>query len=77
EVATANPSAGGQAVTVESGAEALSAAQEQAQQAGAFTIAIQWIVALAAAVALLNTLLLSVIERRRELGVLRAMGASR
>ncbi|WAC56784.1 FtsX-like permease family protein [Gordonia sp. SL306] len=76
-VAAANPSVGGQAVTVESGAEALSAAQEQAQQAGAFTIAIQWIVALAAAVALLNTLLLSVIERRRELGVLRAMGASR
>ena len=31
----------------------------------------------AAAVALLNTLLLSVIERRRELAVLRALGASR
>jgi putative ABC transport system permease protein len=30
-----------------------------------------------AAVALLNTLTLSVLERRREIGVLRAMGASR
>ncbi|WP_408610078.1 FtsX-like permease family protein [Gordonia insulae] len=76
-VAAANPSTDGKAVSVETGAEALAAAQAQAQQAGAFTIAIQWIVALAAAVALLNTLLLSVIERRREIGVLRAMGASR
>ncbi|WP_262365665.1 FtsX-like permease family protein [Gordonia sp. OPL2] len=76
-IAAANPSAGGQEVHVESGTEALEAAQAQAQQAGAFTVAIQWIVALAAAVALLNTLLLSVIERRREIGVLRAMGASR
>ena len=59
------------------GAQALEATQQQAQQAGAFTVAIQWIVSLAAAIALLNTLLLSVLERRRELGVLRAMGASR
>ncbi|OBH04296.1 MULTISPECIES: FtsX-like permease family protein [unclassified Mycobacterium] len=35
------------------------------------------IVACVAAVALLNTLTLSVLERRREIGVLRAMGASR
>ncbi|GAB3006169.1 FtsX-like permease family protein [Mycobacterium bourgelatii] len=35
------------------------------------------IVALVAAVALLNTLTLSVLERRREIGVLRAMGSSR
>jgi putative ABC transport system permease protein len=35
------------------------------------------IVVFVAAVALLNTLTLSVLERRRELGVLRAMGASR
>ncbi|MGE2817761.1 FtsX-like permease family protein [Mycobacterium heidelbergense] len=35
------------------------------------------IVVLVAAVALLNTLTLSVLERRREIGVLRAMGASR
>ena len=35
------------------------------------------IVALVAAVALFNTLTLSVLERRREIGVLRAMGSSR
>ncbi|GAB11744.1 putative ABC transporter permease protein [Gordonia araii NBRC 100433] len=62
---------------VYSGEEALRATQESAEQSGAFTVAIQWIVAVAAAVALLNTLLLSVIERRRELAVLRALGASR
>ncbi|MXP20090.1 FtsX-like permease family protein [Gordonia sp. HNM0687] len=71
------PTSLGKPADVESGAESLENAQAQAEQAGAFTVAIQWIVALAAAVALLNTLLLSVIERRRELGVLRAMGASR
>lgn len=76
-IAVANPSVGGRKVYVHSGAEALEAAQAQAQQAGSLTVAIQWIVAVAAAIALLNTLLLSVIERRRELGVLRAMGASR
>ncbi len=62
---------------VYSGAEAVQATQESAEQSGAFTVAIQWIVAVAAAVALLNTLLLSVIGRRRELAVLRALGASR
>ncbi|WP_459984622.1 FtsX-like permease family protein, partial [Mycobacterium avium] len=37
-----------------------------------------WIIVVAvAAVALLNTLTLSVTERRREIGVLRAMGAGR
>ncbi|MGV9713262.1 FtsX-like permease family protein [Gordonia sp. NPDC003424] len=76
-IAAANPSVGGRKVYVHSGAEALESAQSQAQQAGSLTVAIQWIVAVAAAIALLNTLLLSVIERRRELGVLRAMGASR
>jgi putative ABC transport system permease protein len=38
---------------------------------------VAWIVALVASIALLNTLMLSVLERRRELGVLRAMGSSR
>ncbi|MGV9792742.1 FtsX-like permease family protein [Gordonia sp. NPDC003422] len=77
QIAVAHPGTGGKPVSVYTGAQALKATQDQVQQAGAFTIAIQWIVAAAAAVALLNTLLLSVIERRRELGVLRAMGASR
>ncbi|GAA2064185.1 FtsX-like permease family protein [Williamsia deligens] len=62
---------------VYTGPETLDATRASVEQSGSFTIAIQWIVALVAAVALLNTLLLSVIERRREIGVLRAMGASR
>ncbi len=70
-------SAGRLPLHVYSGDEALRATQQSAEQSGAFTVAIQWIVAVAAAVALLNTLLLSVIERRRELAVLRALGASR
>ena len=71
------PTAGNKPINVYTGAAALAATQAVVQQAGSFTVAIQWIVAGAAAIALLNTLLLSVIERRRELGVLRAMGASR
>lgn len=77
EVAARHPGAGNTPVHVYSGAEALRSTQRTVEQSGAFTVAIQWIVAGAAALALLNTLLLSVIERRRELGVLRAMGASR
>lgn len=76
-VADDNPGAGGAPVHVYTGSEALAATQRTAEQSGAFTVAIQWIVAAAAAVALLNTLLLSVLERRREIGVLRSMGASR
>jgi putative ABC transport system permease protein len=64
-------------IHVYTGQEGLDATKASVEQSGAFAIAIQWIVAVVAAVALLNTLLLSVIERKRELGVLRAMGASR
>lgn len=64
-------------MNVYTGQEGLDATKASVEQSGAFAIAIQWIVAVVAAVALLNTLLLSVIERKRELGVLRAMGASR
>lgn len=71
------PTTSNKPIWVYSGAEALAATQATVEQAGAFAVAIQWIVAGAAAIALLNTLLLSVLERRRELGVLRAMGASR
>ncbi|GGF22634.1 FtsX-like permease family protein [Williamsia phyllosphaerae] len=74
---TTGEASGAQPVYVYTGEETLDATRASVEQSGAFTIAIQWIVALVAAVALLNTLLLSVIERRRELGVLRAMGASR
>lgn len=64
-------------VNVYSGTQALEGASASIAQAGALAVALQWIVAVVAAVALLNTLMLSVLERRRELGVLRAMGASR
>ncbi|MGB3602982.1 MAG: FtsX-like permease family protein [Gordonia sp. (in: high G+C Gram-positive bacteria)] len=76
-IAAAHPGLGDRPVQVYTGVEALDATKKSAEQAGAFTVAIQWIVAGAAAIALLNTLLLSVLERRRELAVLRAMGASR
>ncbi|MCF8604757.1 FtsX-like permease family protein [Gordonia sp. HY442] len=76
-VADAHPGAGGAPVYVYSGQEALAATQKTVEQSGAFTVSIGWIVSAAAAVALLNTLLLSVLERRREIGVLRSMGASR
>jgi len=76
-IAEQNPSASGEPVDVHSGTQAIESSKQIVEQSGAFTVAIQWIVSGAAAIALLNTLLLSVIERRRELGVLRAMGASR
>jgi putative ABC transport system permease protein len=46
-------------------------------EAGALAVALQWIVVLVAAVALFNTFTLSVIKRKRELGMFRAMGATR
>ena len=46
------------------------------QSAGIF-LAMQWVVVGATALAVLNTLLISVVERRRELGILRAIGTSR
>ncbi|PXX71710.1 putative ABC transport system permease protein [Nocardia tenerifensis] len=46
-------------------------------QVGAMTVALQWVIALLAAVALTNTLMLSVLARRREIGILRALGSSR
>ena len=64
-------------VYVRSGQQALDGASGSIAQAGSLAVALQWIVSLVAAVALLNTLTLSVLERRRELGVLRAMGARR
>ena len=59
------------------GQQALGATLGAISQIGALAVALQWIVAVVAAVALMNTLMLAVIERRRELGVLRAVGASR
>ncbi|WP_067692552.1 ABC transporter permease [Nocardia jejuensis] len=62
---------------VATGAATVDAITGSVQQGTSLSTAILWIVVLVATVALLNTLMLSVLERRRELGVLRAMGISR
>jgi putative ABC transport system permease protein len=64
-------------VLVYSGDEAARAVGESMAQGTALIDIMAWIVVFVATVALLNTLMLSVMERRRELGVLRAMGSSR
>ncbi len=62
---------------VATGADMVDAISSGVQQGAAMSNMILWIVVLVATVALLNTLMLSVLERRRELGVLRAMGTNR
>lgn len=64
-------------VHVYTGDEAVRGFTAALDQATALNHLIWIIVTVIAAVALLNTLLLSVLERRRELGVLRAIGATR
>jgi putative ABC transport system permease protein len=64
-------------VYVYSGEEAASAVGASLAQSTALITVMAWIVVFVASVALFNTLMLSVLERRRELGVLRAMGSSR
>ena len=64
-------------VYVYSGQEAASAVGASLAQGTTLITAMAWIVVFVASVALFNTLMLSVLERRRELGVLRAMGSSR
>ena len=59
------------------GQEAARAVGASMAQGTALITVMAWIVVLTASVALLNTLMLSVLERRRELGVLRAIGSSR
>ncbi|KAA0022194.1 ABC transporter permease [Antrihabitans cavernicola] len=59
-----------------SGAAAKAGLNQSLVQGSALLSSLQWVVALVAAIALLNTLMLSVLERRREIGVLRAMGSS-
>ncbi|WP_307786528.1 FtsX-like permease family protein [Nocardia farcinica] len=59
------------------GAQSLAGVDSAIRQGAAVSNAVWMIVVLIAAVALLNTLGLSVLERRRELGVLRAMGSTR
>jgi putative ABC transport system permease protein len=62
---------------VNTGAAALEGFSSSLSQAMSLSSSVWIIVAIIAAVALLNTLMLSVLERRRELGVLRAIGSSR
>ncbi|MFE9581114.1 FtsX-like permease family protein [Nocardia sp. NPDC006044] len=57
--------------------DAVHGVSSSVEQATALSRGITWIVTGVAAIALLNTLMLSVLERRRELGVLRAIGSSR
>ncbi|HEX2399922.1 MAG TPA: FtsX-like permease family protein [Mycobacterium sp.] len=64
-------------VGVYPGEEAAAAVGASMAQGTALIDIMAWIVVFVASVALLNTLMLSVLERRRELGVLRAMGSSR
>jgi putative ABC transport system permease protein len=66
-----------QGLSVVTGAQAVSAISGGVRQGTSLSDSILWIMVLVSTVALLNTLMLSVLERRRELGVLRAMGTSR
>lgn len=64
-------------VYVYSGREALAGISKALDTISAVIAAIAWIVVAVSAIALLNTLMLSVLDRRREIGVLRAIGATR
>ncbi|WP_460700704.1 ABC transporter permease [Nocardia thraciensis] len=66
-----------QDLSIDSGAEAVAGTSSSLRQGTALATNTSWIVMAVAAVALLNTLMLSVLDRRREIGVLRAMGTSR
>lgn len=63
-------------ISVYSGATALAATRGLVAQMGVLAIVTQWIVASLGAIAVLNTLMLSVLDRKRELGILRALGAT-
>ncbi len=62
---------------VYSGAEALAGIRSALTQVTAVIAIIGWIVVVVSAITLLNTLMLSVLDRRREIGVLRAIGSTR
>ncbi|MCP9623722.1 ABC transporter permease [Nocardia otitidiscaviarum] len=64
-------------IHVDTGPEAVAAISASVSQGTSLSTSILWIVVAVSTIALLNTLMLSVLERRRELGVLRAMGTSR
>ncbi|MEU6586926.1 FtsX-like permease family protein [Nocardia sp. NPDC046763] len=62
---------------VYSGDEAVRGTTSAIGQAGIIAVALEWIIAAVAAIGLLNTFTLSVLERRQQIGVLRAIGALR
>ncbi|MCW2689085.1 MAG: ABC-type transport system, involved in lipoprotein release, permease component [Mycobacterium sp.] len=62
---------------VYSGRDALEGVSSALDQVIAVITIIAWIVVVVSAITLLNTLMLSVLDRRREIGVLRAVGATR
>lgn len=64
-------------LSIDSGAEAVAETSGSLRQGTALATNTSWIVMVVATVALLNTLMLAVLDRRREIGVLRAMGTSR
>jgi putative ABC transport system permease protein len=64
-------------VHVLDGSDSVKATESAVKQVGSLALALQWVIAAVAGLALLNTLMLSVVERRRELGILRALGGSR
>jgi putative ABC transport system permease protein len=59
------------------GAQLLSGAKESLAQTTALFDLMIWVVVLATGIALLNTLTIAVLQRQRELGILRAIGATR
>ncbi len=64
-------------VFVATGEELFDAAIGVVEQFDRIFSALAWIAVVAGGLGILNTLMLSVLERRRELGILRAMGTSR
>jgi putative ABC transport system permease protein len=65
------------AAHVYTGAEELDGSNRSLGQSLAIFNAMVWVVVGASALAMLNTLAISVVERRREIGILRAIGTSR
>lgn len=67
----------GGAITVGTGQEIFDAVDETVSSSGLILVGVALVLAGCSAIAVTNTLLLSVIQRRREFGVLRALGGGR
>lgn len=62
---------------VRTGEDLIEGTMRAVEQGNALFSAMRWVIVFAAGLAVLNTLTISVLERRRELGILRAIGSSR